>query len=429
MTPSNVDPEAVREMVRTGYSQVAREGSLRRDERRGCCEGGACGSEELARHVGYSMEELAALPDGANMGLSCGNPNALAALQPGEIVLDLGSGGGFDVFVAGRRVGAAGRAIGVDMTPDMVTKARRNIPSYREHSGLDNVEFRLGEIEHLPVADGSVDVVISNCVINLSPDKAQVWREMARVLRPGGRVAVSDLALLQPLPAAIVEMVEARIGCVAGAVVVAETERMARDAGLVEVVVTPKPGYVEGMVDWQDPLYEQITAQLPAGAKPTDYLTSLEVTARKSAGAGEAVAAGGQRLARLEVYDPAMCCSTGVCGPQVDPKLVQFAADLDWLKSRGVQVERYNLAQVPAAFAASDIVKATLAGQGTDCLPLVLVDGSVASAGSYPTRREMARWAGVAMPELPAFDPLLLRPDPTRNQGGSCCCSPDSGCC
>jgi arsenite methyltransferase len=215
------------------------------------------------------------------MGLSCGNPNALAALQPGEVVLDLGSGGGFDVFIAGRKVGPTGRAIGADMTAEMISKARKNTEQYRAHSGLNNVEFRLGEIEHLPVADATVDVVISNCVINLSPDKPQVWREIARVLKPGGRVAVSDLALVKPLPAAVLEIVEALVGCVAGAVLVSETERMVKEAGLAQLVLTPKSGYIDGMIDWQDPLYKKIMAQLPAGAKPSEYITSLEVAAVK----------------------------------------------------------------------------------------------------------------------------------------------------
>lgn len=219
------------------------------------------------------------------MGLSCGNPNTLASLKEGEVVLDLGSGGGFDVFIAARKVGARGRAIGVDMTAEMLAKARRNILAYRQRSGLDNVEFRLGEIEHLPVADGSVDVVISNCVINLSPDKPQVWREIARVLKPGGRVAVSDLALLKPLPASVLQMVEALIGCVAGAVLVSETERMAKAAGLVDLALNPKPVYVESMVDCQDPLYQKIVAQLPAGTNPKDYITSLEIKASKPLGA------------------------------------------------------------------------------------------------------------------------------------------------
>jgi len=215
------------------------------------------------------------------MGLSCGNPNALAALQPGEVIVDLGSGGGFDVFIAGKKVGATGRAIGVDMTSEMLSKARTNAEAYRQRTGLDNVEFRLGEIEHLPIADNSVDVIISNCVINLSPDKPQVWREIARVLRPAGRVAVSDLALLKPLPATIVEMVEALVGCVAGAILVSETERIAKEAGLTEIVLNPRSGYIDSMVDWQDPLYQKIIANLPPGTKPGDYITSLEITARK----------------------------------------------------------------------------------------------------------------------------------------------------
>lgn len=391
--------EAVREKVRAGYGQIAQQGSERRGGGKSCCGAPAQEVDKLAQHVGYSAEELASLPDGANMGLSCGNPNALAALQPGETVLDLGSGGGFDVFIAGRKVGASGRAIGIDMTSDMLSKARKNIVAYGQRSGLSNVEFRLGEIEHLPVADESVDAVISNCVINLSPDKPQVWREMARVLKPGGRVAVSDLALLQPLPLAIQSMVEALIGCVAGAVLVSETERMAKAAGLVDVVLKPQSAYVDGMVDWQDPLYQKIVVHLPAGAKPSDYITSLEVTARKpepSAKSPAASASTVKPLRKLAVYDPAMCCSTGVCGPNVDPKLVQFAADLDWLKSQGVPVERHNLAQSPAAFATNATVKATLHKHGPDCLPLILVDHDVVSVGAYPNRVELAQCTGLS---------------------------------
>jgi arsenite methyltransferase len=277
MNPELSQQEATREKVRAGYSEIAEAGSQRR---KSCCCGGG-DSDGLAAAVGYTAEELSALPEGANMGLSCGNPNALAALKPGEVVLDLGSGGGFDVFIAGKKVGAEGRVIGVDMTPEMLTKARKNTETYRQTSGLDNVEFRLGEIEHLPVGDARVDAVISNCVINLSPDKAQVWREIARVLKPGGRVAVSDLALLKPLPPALAGMVEALVGCVAGAVLVAETERMAKDAGLTGIALNARSAYVDNMVAWEDPLYQKIIASLPAGAKPSDYITSLEITAHK----------------------------------------------------------------------------------------------------------------------------------------------------
>src|SRR5262245_35311047 len=280
----------VHEAVRNNYAAIARANMPTTPEAsaEGCCAPSCCSSTvdvtTLATSIGYDGAELSALPEGANMGLSCGNPTAIASLQPGEVVLDLGSGGGFDVFLAGPKVGPAGRVIGIDMTPDMLALARKNTQTYRDVTSLDNVEFRLGEIEHLPVPDASVDVVISNCVLNLSPDKPQVWREIARVLKPGGRVAVSDMALLQPLPGTVVEMVEALVGCIAGAVLVSETEQMAREAGLTDIRLQPKNGYVAAMTDWQDPLYQKIIAHLPKGSGPEDYITSLEVTAIKPGG-------------------------------------------------------------------------------------------------------------------------------------------------
>jgi SAM-dependent methyltransferase len=280
MNQETSNTEKVRQAVREGYGKIAQTESS-------CCSGVSCcgsgpeNSAKLAKHVGYSADELADLPDGANLGLSCGNPTALASLKPGEVVLDLGAGAGFDVFIAGRKVGPAGRAIGVDMTPEMLAKARKNLSDYRERFGFDNVEFRLGEIEHLPVADNSVDVIISNCVINLSPEKGQVWKEIARVLKPGGRVAVSDLALLRALPDAVKGMVEALVGCVAGAALVDETERMAKEAGLSDIQLNPRKQYVEAMTDWNDPLYKRIVEHLPDQTVPSDYITSLEVTARK----------------------------------------------------------------------------------------------------------------------------------------------------
>ena len=280
MSDNEATKEQIREVVRDGYARVAT------GEARGACGTGCCGedtSEQLAERIGYSEAELQELPDGANMGLSCGNPTALASLEPGEVVVDLGSGGGFDVFLAGPRVGSSGRAIGVDMTSEMVSKARRNLDVYRSRTGLANVEFRLGEIEHLPLADESADVIISNCVINLSPDKPQVWREIARVLRPGGRVAVSDLALLKPLPSKVREMVEALVGCVAGAVTLGETESMVAGAGLADIDIQVKPGYAEAMTEWNDPLYQKILEELPSGSRASDYIVSANVTAKKGA--------------------------------------------------------------------------------------------------------------------------------------------------
>jgi arsenite methyltransferase len=291
--------EQIREAVRDGYGKIAKSGSGCGCSSTSCC--GSTAAEQVAKSVGYSEAELAVLPEGANMGLSCGNPTALASLRGGEVVLDLGSGGGFDVFIAGPKVGATGRVIGVDMTPDMVSKARHGVAAYQQRTGLDNVEFRLGEIEHLPVADVSVDVVISNCVLNLSPDKPQVWREIGRVLRPGGRVAISDLALLKPLPQEIRDMVESLIGCIAGAVLVDETRAMAEAAGLVELQLRPKAGYVDSMMDWNDPLYRKIIENLPVGAKAGDYVTSLEVSAKKAEGASPGDGEKSQRA-----YNPAV---------------------------------------------------------------------------------------------------------------------------
>lgn len=271
-----------RESIREGYAKIAHGGCCGPSgSGGGCCGATAFSPEQLATAIGYAKGDLSAVPDGANMGLSCGNPVALASLKPGEFLLDLGSGGGFDCFVAGPKVGARGRVIGVDMTAEMLSKARGNIASYRAQTGLDNVEFRLGEIEALPVADSTIDVVISNCVINLSTDKPRVWREIARVLRPGGRVSVSDLALLRDLPESVRADVEALVGCVAGAVLVDETRAMAQAAGLTDIVLTPKPQYIDAMTNWSDPLYQKIVCALPRGAKPSDYITSLDVSAVK----------------------------------------------------------------------------------------------------------------------------------------------------
>jgi len=281
---SNLDSgqDSVRDKVREGYAEIARQGSWRRQQPAPgrCCCGSGLDAKGLAAQLGYKGEELACLPDGANLGVSCGNPTAIAALRAGEVVLDLGSGAGFDAFLAGPKVGQAGRVIGVDMTPEMLAKARHNAEVYRQRSGLDNVEFRLGEIEHLPLGDASVDVVISNCVLNLCPNKPQVWREVARVLKPGGRVAVSDLTLLRPLPEAVKQMGEALIGCVAGAILIDEYRRIVIAAGLVDVVVQPKPDYVRMMVEYADPLYVRIAEKLPSGQTPVDYITSVSVTGR-----------------------------------------------------------------------------------------------------------------------------------------------------
>jgi SAM-dependent methyltransferase len=243
-----MDETRIKDMVRARYGAVAVESGA------SCCAPAAscCGpatpatAEDKARRMGYSEAELAAVPEGANLGLGCGNPQAIAAMHPGEVVIDLGSGAGFDCFLAAGQVGAAGRVIGVDMTHEMLAKARDNAARI----GAANVEFRLGELEHLPVADNTADVVISNCVINLVPDKAQVFREAFRVLKPGGRLAISDVINTAPLSDALRADPALLCGCIAGAAPAAQIEAWLTETGFIEVRVAAKPESRELIQGW-----------------------------------------------------------------------------------------------------------------------------------------------------------------------------------
>ncbi len=239
----------VKDLVRHRYGTIARDGG-----NSGCCAPASpcCGSgeappaEQMSRRMGYSDAEIAAAPSGANLGLGCGNPQGIAGLKPGETVVDLGSGAGFDCFLAARQVGPQGRVIGVDMTHEMLGKARGNVAKM----GAANIEFRLGEIEHLPVADNTVDVVISNCVVNLSPDKPQVFREAFRVLKRGGRIAISDVVNVVPLPDRLAADRELLCGCVTGAASSGDIERWLSDAGFIDVRVEINPESREFIKDW-----------------------------------------------------------------------------------------------------------------------------------------------------------------------------------
>ncbi len=221
----------VKEVVRERYGRIAVEAPAD-----GCCGGGSSCGSTTSVDIGYSEKELSQIPEGANLGLGCGNPQGIAALSPGETVLDLGSGGGIDCFLAAQQVGETGWVIGVDMTPQMLARARANAA----RSGVRNVEFRLGEIEHLPVPDHSVDVILSNCVVNLSPDKPAVFREAFRVLKTRGRLAISDMVAKGPLPAEIRNDADSYTGCIGGAAEVSELEGILSDAGFVDVRITPK---------------------------------------------------------------------------------------------------------------------------------------------------------------------------------------------
>ena len=223
--------EEIRKLVRENYAQAVTKESSCCSPANSCC---SSTQEDISKSIGYTDEDISSVPDGANLGLGCGNPVALASLKEGEVVLDLGSGAGFDCFLASDRVGSTGKVIGVDMTPEMVGRARENAVK----GEYENVEFRLGEIENLPVADNHVDIVLSNCVINLVPDKRKVFREMNRVLKPGGRFMISDIVLERELPEIILNSASAYVGCVAGASLKQDYMDMIRDAGFQEATIT-----------------------------------------------------------------------------------------------------------------------------------------------------------------------------------------------
>ncbi len=233
-----MEKKNVRKVVREGYAKIAKQGDPCCAPIHSCCES-PDSAEDISKKLGYTEEELKSVPGGSNLGLGCGNPVALASLEEGETVLDLGAGAGFDCFLAANKVGNKGKIIGVDMTPEMVEKARENA----EKSGADNVEFRLGEIENLPVADNSVDAIISNCVINLSPDKRRVFIEAYRVLKPGGRLMISDIVLLNELPEEIRNSVEAYVGCVSGAVLKEEYLKAIKEAGFQDMKIMDETSF------------------------------------------------------------------------------------------------------------------------------------------------------------------------------------------
>ncbi|MGJ7439892.1 arsenite efflux transporter metallochaperone ArsD [Aquipuribacter sp. MA13-6] len=390
-------PEDIRETVRARYAEAATSTS--------CC---GSAPADLATDASGAAVFGAALYSGDDAdeaalagSLGCGVPTAVADLHPGETVLDLGSGSGGDVLLSARRVGPTGRAIGLDMTTEMLDLARANAAA----AGVTNVEFVQGYLEDVPLPDDAVDVVISNCVLNLAADKTVVLREAARVLRPGGRLAFSDVVADEDMDEATKADMAAWTGCIAGALTESELRSALAAAGFVDLEVRPTHrvhSHAQAAV---------IRAVLPAagttGPEPVAPARSV-----------------------VEVYDPAMCCSTGVCGPAVDPTLARFESDLRWLADQGVDVTRHNLAQDPGAFVAAPLVAAVLASGGEDALPVVMVDGRLRSSGSWLSREDLAAAVGLPAPGGPVVVGADLLP-PTE----ACCApadgpaAPPAGCC
>jgi arsenite methyltransferase len=451
---------SITETVRDKYAAVALSGLSNNDT----------AVKSVAAAFGYSIEELASLPSEANMGFSCGNPVAMAALKLGEVVVDLGCGGGLDVLLASRLVGPTGKAIGIDMTTEMLERSRASAAKV----SATNVEFYQAQIDQLPLPDASVDCVLSNCVINLAADKSAVFREMLRVLRPGGRISISDIALKQPLPPDVASSLHAYVGCIAGAMMISEYERLLNEAGFEAVVVTDTGADLN--------VYAHVSS---AGCCSPESVTSCCAPASGATGAPSATAAtdgsgstvhdGLEQVLRqfdvnayaasvrvfatrgahsvplphyetpvsgilycssmisstkvtamktILIYDRPMCCSTGICGPSVDPVLPRFAADLETMKNAGHSVERYNLSQQPQAFIENKEIHALISSKGTDVLPVVIVDGRVVSRGIYPSMEMLQMWTAGGVTTAAA--PVMTMSLPIADEG---CCSGSTGCC
>ncbi|UGV41885.1 arsenite methyltransferase [Methanococcoides orientis] len=277
-----MDPKEIKKMVKEGYTEIARTGLPCCPTSNSCCDLSGI-AEDISREVGYSDKDLEESPEGANLGLGCGNPTALASLKLGETVLDLGSGAGFDCFLAAARVGKEGKVIGVDMTPDMIDKATENASK----GDYTNVEFRLGDIEDLPVTDNSIDVVISNCVINLSPSKDKVFREIFRVLKEGGRFIISDIALLSPIPDRIRESAEAYISCISGAILKKDYLAIIKRSGFADIEIIEETTYPFDLIvamispDEMSSILKDMNLSMEEAEEMTGSVVSIEVGGTK----------------------------------------------------------------------------------------------------------------------------------------------------
>jgi arsenite methyltransferase len=356
----------IRETVREKYAEAAR--AVATQSAGSCCGSISLTDADEDRVFGSSLYE-GAETDGATAtavaaSLGCGVPTAVADLHEGETVLDLGSGAGADVLISARRVGATGRAIGLDMTEEMLDLARANAAE----AGVENVEFVKGYIEDIPLADGSVDVIVSNCVVNLSGDKAKVFAEAARVLKPGGRFAVSDVIAEPDMDDATRADMAAFTGCIAGALTEDEFRAGLVDAGLTGVEIRESHR-----------VHEHAISAIIRATKPAEPIAETR---------------------RFELYEPAMCCQTGVCGPSVDQQLIDVRESVRWAEGRGATVSRHNLSSDPDAFVANPKVTGLMTALGDAALPALVVDGDIAIHGRYPSREELGDLLGTQAPAL-----------------------------
>lgn len=425
------ETDKIRSAVQERYAEAARNVSS-------CCGPATYTDADPFGQSQYDDAARDVLPtEAVTASLGCGNPTLLAALQPGDVVLDLGSGGGIDVLLSARRVAPEGKAYGLDMTPEMLELANAN----KAKAGVDNVEFLLGSIEDIPLPDDSVDVIISNCVVNLSTDKGMVFREAFRVLRPGGRLAISDVVLSRPLAPELTEVMALWTGCIAGALVEDDAIALMQAAGFEDVSIEATNVFgrseLGGLASGLRP------EDLPANADLESLIADFEGVIRSaslratkprphspsSPATGSTTSTDAQEtpMPSVHIYEPALCCNTGVCGEDVDQRLVEFTADLNHLAGQGADIARHNLANDPLAFASQDSVRSFLEVAGSEGLPLTVVDGLTVLTGAYPTRDQLLRYTGLSptLTQAPVAVPAGTTELTVADNTG---CGP-TGCC
>jgi arsenite methyltransferase len=375
--------EDIRETVREKYAAAARMVA----EQQGspsCCGPVALTDADQTRVFGAALydgaETEGATATAVAASLGCGVPTAVADLHAGETVLDLGSGAGADVLISARRVGPTGRAIGLDMTDEMLELARANAAE----AGFTNVEFVKGFIEDIPLADGSVDVIVSNCVLNLSGDKRKVLAEAARVLKPSGRFAVSDVIAGPDMDQATRADLAAYTGCIAGALTEDEFREGLAAAGFAEIEIRQTHRVHEhassAIIRARKPDATAVPTFPPTPITESQPMTSLDITTSETAAGA----------IRVELYEPAMCCQSGVCGPSVDQQLIDVRENVRWAQAHGAEVTRHNLSSDPDAFVSNPKVTGLMAAFGENALPVLVIDGEIAVHGRYPSREELA---------------------------------------
>jgi arsenite methyltransferase len=404
-------PENIRETVREKYAAAARAVAAQHASG-SCCGPIALTDADRTQVFGAALyseaETAAATAEAVAASLGCGVPTAVADLREGETVLDLGSGAGADVLISARRVGPTGKAIGLDMTDEMLELARANAA----RAGVENVEFVKGYIEAIPLADASVDVIVSNCVLNLSGDKPKVLAEAARVLRPGGRFAVSDVIASPDMDDATRADLAAYTGCIAGALTEDEFRDGLAGAGFVDVEIRDTHRVhafaSSAVIRARKPAALASCHTIETESPPTmSTLEIIHVTPEVRSTTAR----------RVELFEPAMCCSSGVCGPSVDQQLLDIREHLRWMESQGAQVARHNLSSDPDTFVANPKVTGLMTAFGESALPAMLVDGDIVMHGRYPTREELAGLLDVAGASVPA-----------PASAGGCGCD-STGCC